>query len=246
MTNEQALAPIISLLADKIRNEDFVISPSLWKTVELVAPIIELDPTQPNLKFGNIRQTPEKYVRKELEWYLSESLSSEVIAKSAKIWKQISSRDDKVNSNYGWCIFSEENFNQFANAARELLTNPDSRRACMLYNRPSMWNDYNENGMSDFMCTFATQHMIRDHELLTVVNMRSNDIIFGFFNDFWWQSFVHNMLHENLNKKYPGIGPGKILWIANSLHAYERHFKMILEMDELLSQTTNQTENNGI
>lgn len=243
MTNEQVLAgPILSL--DSLRrNGDFVTDKTGVKMVELIAPRIELDPSQPLLKFGDARKTPEKYCDAELEWYLSEDLSVEFIGKRAKIWQDIACKDGFVNSNYGYLIFSEENGNQFQNTLNELRKNPESRRAAMIYNRPSIWEDYNVNGRSDYICTFATQHMIRDGdypdtgfgqapELITVVNMRSNDLIFGFFNDFYWQCYVHMLLYKSLLPEYPNLQLGKIVWVANSLHVYERHFGMLEEMAE--------------
>ena len=35
------------------------------------------------------------------------------IGEKAKIWKQVASTDNLVNSNYGWCIFSIENGEQY-------------------------------------------------------------------------------------------------------------------------------------
>jgi len=85
-----------------------------------------------------------------------------------------------------------------------------------------MWSDYNHNGMSDFMCTNAVQYTIRDNRLNAVVQMRSNDVVFGYRNDFAWQQHVLNYLSEDLS-----IDPGTIYWNAGSLHVYERHFNMV-------------------
>lgn len=234
MRNEMSIGPIIEELAHKIETNDFVIDKSGVKTVELIAPRLELDPEKMVLEFGDIRKTPEKYVQAELEWYLSKDLKVTEIAKHAKIWNEVASDFGDVNSNYGWCIFSEENYNQYSNVYQELIRNPESRRAVMIYNRPKMWYDYCRDGMSDFMCTFATQHMIRDNgygpRLISVVNMRSNDLIFGFFNDFYWQAWVHNHLLERLQIVMPKLKSGRMIWLANSLHVYERHFDMLLKM----------------
>jgi thymidylate synthase len=199
-----------------------------------------LDPTQPVLEFGKIRKTPDKYVNAELTWYLSQDLKINKIAKHAKIWNDVAATDGTINSNYGWCIFSKHNGAQYENCLRELLTNPESRRAVMIYNRPEMWKDYNRDGMSDFMCTFATQHMIRNGELVTIYNLRSNDFIFGFFNDFYWACWVHTHLLNALRrrKKYSSLKSGRMIWIANSLHVYERHFSMILDMEMWLQETS--------
>ena len=106
---------------------------------------------------------------------------------------------------------------------RELTTNPNSRRAVMIYTRPSMWTDYNEDGMSDFMCTNAVQYMIRDEQLVAVVQMRSNDVVFGYNNDYAWQWYIANQLSDELKlKTWP-----KIIWHVGNLHVYERHFDKV-------------------
>jgi len=233
--NEHRLAPVIHKLADQVRAEKFVTDKSGVKLVEIIAEPITLDPTQPILEFGEARKTPMKYVNAELEWYLSMDLRVDEIAKHAGIWAKVADSNGFVNSNYGWCIFSPQNGAQYENCLSELIAFPDSRRAVMIYNRPEMWQDYNRDGMSDFMCTFATQHLIRDDKLVSIVNMRSNDFVFGFFNDFYWQAWVHNhLLHALQRAAYPDLASGKIVWVANSLHVYERHFPMLLNIERWL------------
>jgi len=92
----------------------------------------------------------------------------------------------------------------------------------MIYTRPTMWYDYNFNGMSDFMCTNAVQYMIRDGELIAIVQMRSNDVVFGYRNDYAWQKHVIDKLAAELN-----IIGTKIIWHVGSLHVYERHFDKV-------------------
>ena len=70
--------------------------------------------------------------------------------------------------------------------------------------------------------TNNVQYLIRDGELHTIVNMRSNDGIFGFANDFAWQQHVTEKLADDL-----GVHVGEYIWQAGSLHIYERHFKFL-------------------
>jgi thymidylate synthase len=93
----------------------------------------------------------------------------------------------------------------------------------MIYTRPSMWDDYNHNGMSDFMCTNAVQYMIRDERLIVVVQMRSNDVVFGYRNDYAWQNYVAWQLCDDLQL----VREPKIIWNVGNLHVYERHFDMV-------------------
>jgi len=128
----------------------------------------------------------------------------------------------EINSNYGLLIFSEKYHDQYANALEELSKNPDSRRACMIYNRPSIWNEYNEDGKNDFICTNAVTYYIRDSRLHCVVQMRSNDVVFGYKNDYAWQEYVLFDMSDELN-----INPGNIYWQVQNLHVYERHFDLV-------------------
>ena len=50
----------------------------------------------------------------------------DIPGETPKIWKDIASDEGKINSNYGWCIYSEENGYQYHNVKRELKNNPNS------------------------------------------------------------------------------------------------------------------------
>jgi thymidylate synthase len=163
------------------------------------------------------------YVRREEEWYNSMSLNvNDIPGGPPQIWKAVSDRDGFINSNYGWCIYHPDNFNQYQQALAELQQNPGSRRATMIYTRPSMWLDYNKNGRSDFMCTSTVQYLIRNDRLHAVVQMRSNDALFGFRNDRAWQQHVLEKLAGDLC-----IESGKLYWQVGSLHVYERHYYLV-------------------
>jgi thymidylate synthase len=72
------------------------------------------------------------------------------------------------------------------------------------------------------MCTNAVQYAIRNNKLHAIVQMRSNDVVFGYRNDYAWQSYVLDLLCKDLN-----IERGDIHWNAGSLHVYERHFYLV-------------------
>jgi len=78
--------------------------------------------------------------------------------------------------------------------------------------------------MDDFICTNAVNYFIRDGLLYAIVQMRSNDAVFGYRNDWAWQQFVLNKLADDL-----GVPAGPIVWQAASLHVYERHYPLISE-----------------
>jgi thymidylate synthase len=188
----------------------------------------------------------EEYVANELKWYLSQSLNVyDIPGKIPVIWKNVADKDGFINSNYGWCIFSKENDNQYRNCLRQLIADPMTRRACMIYTRPSMQYDYNKNGMSDFMCTFSTQQFLRRvklagdnhkpvYKLVYIVYQRSCDSVYGFRNDAAWHKYVAKRLIEDLrNNGYNLEDEPEIRFCVGSLHIYERHFKFI---DEYIEQ----------
>jgi len=204
-------------LIDKYLAEDYVVDKSGAKTIEVLGESFVADEN------WLIRTPAYKYIERELDWYMSESLYvDDIPGTTPQIWKDISSDEGKINSNYGWCIYSEENGNQYKHVLRELKANPNSRRAAMIYNRPSMHLDFNRDGMSDFMCTFANTFMIRDGKLISHYVMRSNDAVFGYNNDVAWAKFVQGQLAYDLE-----VEVGDLIWTATNLHVYERHFEFI-------------------
>ena len=63
-----------------------------------------------------VREPNLEYFFRELQWYLNGSLNVNDIPEGApKMWKTCADKNGFINSNYGWCIFSEENGNQYEN-----------------------------------------------------------------------------------------------------------------------------------
>jgi thymidylate synthase len=52
--------------------------------------------------------------------------------------------------------------------------------------------------------------------------MRSNDVVFGYRNDYAWQKHMADMMCHELK-----VELGNIYWNVGSLHVYERHFNFI-------------------
>lgn len=228
MTNEYKIFPYFKKMYEKLQNKDFVIDKSNVKMIELLYPTIEnLNPQQSILNF-KVKKTNEIYIQKELEWYLSQDLSIQEIGKYARIWKDVANKNGYINSNYGWIVFSKDNFNQYEHCLNELIFNKESRRAEMIYQRPSIWYEYNKDGMNDFICTNNVLCLIRNNKLLYIINQRSSDIIYGFFNDFYWHCYVYMKLYNDLkNKEYYDLEIGEIIFKPDSLHIYERHFNLL-------------------
>lgn len=181
-----------------------------------------------------VRKPNYEYFDRELAWYTSQSLNvNDIPGGAPKMWQACASKDGFINSNYGWCIFSEENGKQYDNCMAKLLLDRHTREAIMIYNRPSMHKDYNKDGMHDFMCCQNVQYFINERDgqqyIDCIVNFRSNDAVFGYCNDYLWEVWVLKQLANDMSfKTGENIQAGHIYWNAGSLHIYERHFKFLL------------------
>lgn len=185
----------------------------------------------------HISGTNEKYVKDELAWYLSQDLNitGHKGIGSNKIWKACATEYGHVNSNYGWCLFSDENGSQFSSALSELYKNPETRQACMVYTRPSIHREKDDglHARYDMICTMYTHLLVRDNKLYMHVHMRSNDVWSGLRNDLAWQQWVYQQAYEGLRGLFlPKLEKGSILWIADSLHLYERNLEQAREWME--------------
>lgn len=219
------VADIRNVFLEKYKNKEFVTDKTGVKTLELIGVSFIADE---EAIFGELNR---EYAQKEVQWYLSQSLNVYDMPNPPKIWREVCDKDGYINSNYGWVIFSEENGYQYKHCVRELRRNKNTRRAMMIYTRPSMQWEYNTNGRSDFICTNSVQVLIRNDRLYYVINQRSSDAVFGYKNDIYWAKFVQNMLVTELKQDYQELKPGEVILQAGSLHVYERHFKFL---DELL------------
>ena len=179
----------------------------------------------------------DKYIEAEIEWYETRdrrvSTLFSIYGSEVQIWKNIADEHGEVNSNYGWCIYSEDRGNQYETVIKILKSNPMSRQAVMYYTEPKM----HEIAGKDHTCTYAVQYFLNNELdmfgrpfLDAHVYMRSNDAVYGFNNDYAWQKHVLAKLANDL-----GALQGDIYWNAGSMHVYDRHYDKLLgkqlEMD---------------
>lgn len=213
---------IRNVFKEKLKSNDFLES-SGGKMLDIVGASFIADEES---IFG---EPNREYIRKEIKWYASQSRNVyDIEGTVPKIWQMVSSRTGEINSNYGWCIFSEENGLQYLNTLRKLKADKHSRQAIMIFNRPSMHTDWNFDGRSDFMCCQNVQALIRNDTLDIVVNFRSNDARFGYLNDYAYMKHIRDMLFSELVLQYKDLEVGDIIWNAGSLHLYERDFNLVL------------------
>jgi len=215
----------------ELKDEAFTIDKTGQKTIELIG--ANFLATEPAI-FGTPNQ---EYIDAEIAWYESRSTNINEIygteKSPPKAWEYAADAYGNVNSNYGHLVHSDKYFQQFQNAFDELQMNPDSRRAQMIYNRPSIWAEYNEGGKSDFICTNAQTFYIRDGLLHMVSQMRSNDVVYGYKNDYAWAQHLMDKFVKQWNTMAEVFGDnsqiekGMLTWQVMNLHVYERHFDLV-------------------
>lgn len=196
---------------------------------ELISAQIRFKPME------HIFGSSESYIKHELSWYLSQDrcIKNHPGIENNKIWQSCATDTGFVNSNYGWCIYSDANFNQFDSVIAHLCSDESTRHACMVYTRPSIHVEYCDgiHAKRDMFCTMYTDTMVRNNRLIYIVHMRSNDIWYGLRNDLAWHQFVQQQLLEKCKQVKPDVFHdiilGDIIWNADSLHAYSRNISAI-------------------
>lgn len=179
------------------------------------------------LDFG-VRKSNINYLTKEENWYMSKDLDVQKMS-DITIWNLIKDSTNQVNSNYGYLVYSKGNFNQIYHVIKKLKEDRNTRQAVIFYNRPSIHLECNDLGGKDFICTFYQHFFIRDNKLHCIVNMRSNDCIYGTFNDYPWFYLVYNDVFNSLEN----VEKGTMTFVANSFHCYKRHFELLEKIAKL-------------
>lgn len=183
------------------------------------------------LYFNERRSSQEKYIAAEFLWYFSGRRDLLFIEKFASFWKNISNPNGTLNSAYGDLIFNKKNlFNktQWEWAYDSLVSDKDTRQAILHFNTPDhQWTDN-----KDFVCTLTGNFHIRENKLNLSISMRSNDAILGTATDIAFFCVLQMQMLNLLKPVYPELTLGTYTHFVNSLHIYERHFKLINEMLE--------------
>lgn len=156
----------------------------------------------------------------EFCWHAAASDEVEFISYYAKRWRDFS--DDGLSitgSCYGKKMFSgpEANKSQWLSVVNLLREDPDSRRAIITF------QDIEDRSLlgKDVACATSLQFLVRQGALHAVVNMRSNDAVWGLPYDL----FVFTMFQE-LMAATLDLSLGTYHHTAASLHVYERHFQL--------------------
>lgn len=158
------------------------------------------------------RNWSKEYATREWEWYLSENRSVETIKKFAPIWDKMHPGNNLVNSNYGYQWARAGQLNE---CIKQLRIDPNTRQACI-----SLFDGKEKYAYThDTPCTMSICFYILKSELCMSVNMRSNDLWFGFCNDQFCFSNLQMLVAKEL-----GLRVGTYYHFAANLHLYEEHW----------------------
>lgn len=202
-----------------IMNSGQTVSPRGQKILEIENGSLDLSPLYPCMSFQD-RGLKLDYAKKEWIWKLSGDRFDTSISEHAGAWANLKDVDGGHNSNYGQYFFGQQNGIDWV--VKELIRDKDSRRAVI----PLLNSDHLRTNNPDHVCTESISFRIRDDMLNMSVNMRSNDFIWGFTNDAITFSCLYRLVYALVRPFYPDLAVGVYHHKADSLHIYERHWKM--------------------
>lgn len=152
----------------------------------------------------------------EFLWYLSGRNDVEMMEYYSRRMRSFSDDGVTLNSAYGYRIFGNHPqlpFDQWEEAVNKLRKDPNTRQAVIHLHTP------NNKPTKDEVCTLSLQFMIRENKLDMFVNMRSNDIVWGFTYDvFSFTTFQELMANEL------GVELGEYHHNATSMHIYDKDY----------------------
>lgn len=225
MISGQSADELLVRVSRKLLQDGVKASPRGLETVELRNAWLELaDATHGDVTLPE-RALKEEYRDAEMAWYASGSLLVADIAKHSSFWAKLANRNGTVNSNYGFLVDVEPwgGRSQYQWCLDRLREDVDTRQAVLNYNQPR----HKFDGNKDFVCTIAQTFRHNDGALDSLVHMRSNDLVYGFTYDVSWFTKVQQRLAADL-----GLRVGAYSHLADSLHAYAKHYPLLERMAE--------------
>ena len=183
--------------------------------------IVDIDMNHPICTSFIARNMSLKYACNEFLWYLRGDIYDRSIEDHASMWPKLIQPEGFYYSNYGAYMFDKDS--GFDWVCNSLSNDIDSRQAAI----PFLNSAHCFKGNKDMVCTYSLSFRIRNEKLNMSVNMRSNDAVFGFTNDSFCFAMFYEMVYARLCSAYPFLQRGTYCHKVDSLHIYERHFKMV-------------------
>lgn len=163
----------------------------------------------------------------EFAWHISASNSVDFITYYARQWENFSNDGKTISQScYGHKIFANDasGISQWNKLIFLLKKDKYSRRAVFDFYESESGIDY---FAKDIACVCTIQFLIRDGKLDAVVNMRSNDLIWGLPYDIYFFTMLQELLALELK-----VELGCYYHNVGSMHIYDQHFELGKKMLE--------------
>ena len=211
-------------LQDCAKDYNYESSPRDLKIRERLNYIYNVDMKEP-IVCNEAREINYKFMFGEAAWILKGRNDLEYIEKFMKGYAKYSDDGFTLNGAYGPKIMD-----QLSWAANELKEDNDSRR-CYI----NIWRE-RPGKSKDIPCTTGMQFILRDGKLNALVNMRSQDVVYGMTYDIFTFTMVAKALQLLLYSHYNlMVDIGELCVRAGSAHIYETDYDKV---DEWLSNDT--------
>jgi thymidylate synthase len=161
-----------------------------------------------NIITSEARKWNLKYAEYEWNWYLIGNPNAREISERAPIWKNHMDEHGNVVSNYG---FQWQRNNQLEEIINKLKKDPATRQAVISIYDGKEISYYKK----DTPCTLSIHFQIIEDKLCMTVNMRSNDLWYGFCNDQYCFSKLQELISNKINKKV-----GWYYHFSSNMHLY--------------------------
>lgn len=189
------------------------------KLKEKLFTTISINPYNSIVNFDS-RQFNWKYFCGELFWYLQGNNNIGDILYFSKFWDLLKDKNNNVNSNYGKILIHDNP--QIKWVIDNLLKDNNTRKAILTINSEK----FQFNNENDFPCTMYLNFFIRDNKLNMKVQMRSNDIFYGFTYDVPFFSLIQQSIYLILKKYIFNLEMGMYYHCSDNTHIYDKHYKL--------------------
>jgi thymidylate synthase len=168
-----------------------------------------------NIITNEDRKWSHKYAEREWQWYLSKNPNVVELSEKAPIWKNHMDSLGNVNSNYGAQVNRNYQLDIIVDQIKRKHTN---RHAWLtIYDGKEKNNSpFTNNGYEkDTPCTLNIGFQFYNDKLNMTVLMRSNDIWYGFCNDQYCFSKLHELVCNLTN-----LPIGEYYHFSANMHFY--------------------------
>ena len=193
-------------------------SPRGMKTKEISPAVICMHDPRNRLMYNSHRKFNLPFAVSEAILFFGNTTLLEFYSRYNKNVEQFSDDGKLARGAYGPRIYRF-----IEDAVNKLKKDPDTRQAVInIYNAA----DDIKVVTKDVPCTLTLQLLIRNNKLDLIMNMRSNDFIWGTPYDIFVFTIFQEVIANELKREV-----GNYYHIMGSLHVYEYHFKLLEEIE---------------